>query len=85
MYCVFLCVPNDQVFDESVQLSVNGIAVDDAINPSMVQIWIKQCKMDPFRRGINLLILLERQVRPSVSYSRLPMRSWHVGWSTVSL
>ena len=38
---------------ESAHLSFSDIAVDDANNPSMLRITIKQSKTDPFRQGIN--------------------------------
>ena len=51
-----MTVPNNQTFDPSVHLSVADIAVDDAKNPSVLQIKIEQSKMDPFRRGVNLYV-----------------------------
>ena len=51
-----MTVPNNQTFDPSVHLSVADIAVDDAKNPSVLQINIKQSKTDPFRRGVNLYV-----------------------------
>ena len=49
-----MTVPNNQTFNESSHLSVSDVAVDDAPNPAVLQIKIKQSKTDPFRRGVYL-------------------------------
>ena len=49
-----MTVPNNQIFNESSHLSVSDVAVDDAPNPAVLQIKIKQSKTDPFRRGVYL-------------------------------
>ena len=51
-----MTVPNNQAFDESAHLSITDVAVDDASNPSVLQIRIKQSKTDPFRRGVDLYV-----------------------------
>ena len=51
-----MTVPTGQAFDKSAHLSIKDIAVDDAKNPSMIQIRIKQSKTDPFQRGVDLFI-----------------------------
>lgn len=51
-----MTVPNNETFDSSVHLSIADIAVDDAKNPSVLQISIKQSKTDPFRRGVDLYV-----------------------------
>ena len=47
---------SDGAYDASVHLSVQDIAVDDSINPSVIRIWIKQSKTDPFRKGVDLYV-----------------------------
>ena len=50
-----MTVPNNQVFDKSVYLTID-IAVDDPKNPSILQLMIKQSKTDPFRSGVDLYV-----------------------------
>ena len=49
-------VPSDAEFDEQVHLCVADVALDDKRNPSMVRVTVKQSKMDPFRKGVDLFI-----------------------------
>ena len=49
-----MTVPNNQTFDESTHLSVLDVAVDDATNPAVMRIKIKQSKTDPFRKSIPI-------------------------------
>ena len=51
-----MSVPSDNEYDPAVHLSVGDIAVDNPREPLMVRIHIKQSKMDPFRKGINLFV-----------------------------
>ena len=51
-----MTVPNNQVFDKSVHLSIDDVAVDDPKNPSILQLKIKQSKTDPFCRGVDLYV-----------------------------
>ena len=48
-----MTVPNNQSFDQS---SHADVAVDDASNPAVLQIKIKQSKTDPFRREVQLYV-----------------------------
>ena len=51
-----MTVPSDQEYDPSAHLSVGDIAVDNSKCPSILCIRIKQCKTDPFRKGVNLYV-----------------------------
>ena len=51
-----MTAPSDGAYDASVHLSVQDIAVDDSINPSVIRIRIKQSKTDPFRKGVDLYV-----------------------------
>ena len=42
-----------QAYDPDVHLNLSDLAMDSHINPSVVQLRIKQSKTDPFRQGIN--------------------------------
>ena len=45
-----------QVFDASLMLTVQDIAVDRHANPSMVRVHLKQSKTDPFRKGVDIFL-----------------------------
>ena len=45
-----------QAYDPDVHLNLSDLALDSHINPSVVQLRIKQSKMDPFRQGINIFL-----------------------------
>ena len=49
-------VPSDDGFDPSQHLTFEDIAVDSITNPSFMTVKIKQSKMDPFRRGVQIVI-----------------------------
>jgi hypothetical protein len=51
-----MTVPNDTQFDPAVHLCLTDIAVDNPVNPSIMQVTIKQSKTDPFRKGLNIFI-----------------------------
>ena len=48
-----LTVPSQDTYDPSIHLSVNDVAVDSRLSPTMIQVTIKQSKTDPFRQGVN--------------------------------
>ena len=49
-------VPDDASYDQSVHFSFGDIALDDLINPTVLQVCIKQSKTDPFRKGVTLYV-----------------------------
>ena len=51
-----LTVPDGCSFDPRSHLGVGDVAVDDKKLPSLIRIRIKQSKMDPFRKGVNIFI-----------------------------
>ena len=56
IWCGEMTVPGDNEFDESVHLSVADISVDHPEAITVVQVFIKASKMDPFRRGVKLFL-----------------------------
>ena len=40
-----------------MHLSLTDIALDDKVNPSVIQVTIKQSKKDPFRQGVDIIYL----------------------------
>ena len=48
--------PSDSGYDPSVHLAVEDVAIDNASNPTSLEIHIKQSKTDPFRRGVQLYV-----------------------------
>ena len=51
-----LCTPSTTSYNPNVHLSMCDITVDDPLYPSVMQIFIKQSKTDPFRKGFRLSI-----------------------------
>ena len=51
-----MTVPDDDSYDPSAHLSVQDIAVDDSLNPSILCIRIKQSKTNPFCTGVDLFV-----------------------------
>ena len=51
-----MTVPNDHSYDPACHLSFGDVAVDNASDPSLLCVTIKQSKTDPFRKGIDLYI-----------------------------
>ena len=51
-----MSVPDDSSYDLAVHLDRQYIDLDNTSNQSMVQIWIKQSEMDPFRKEIDLCL-----------------------------
>ena len=51
-----LLVPTGQNFDAKLHLSVLDLAVDNPINPSVLQIYLKRSKTDQFHKGTNVCI-----------------------------
>ena len=51
-----MTIPNQNAYDSNVHLSLQDVALDSRITPSIVWITIKQSKTDPFRRGVKLCL-----------------------------
>ena len=51
-----MIVPSDEDYDPSLHLSVQDIAADDSKHPSVLRVTIKQSKMDPFRKRVDLFV-----------------------------
>ena len=52
-----LTVPSEAAFDDAVHFMMrDDLAVDNPRNPSVLRLWLKATKTDPFRRGIFLFI-----------------------------
>jgi len=49
-------VPSQQHYDPKVHLSLSDFTVDSRNSPSMVHIYIKQSKTDPFRKGVHIYL-----------------------------
>ena len=45
-----------QAYDPDLHLNLSDLALNCHINPSVVQLRIKQSKTDPFRQGINIFL-----------------------------
>ena len=57
-----LTVPSDTMYDPTVHLSQSDIAVDNPAAPMVIQVAIKQSKMDPFRRGVDIFLGEQLQI-----------------------
>ena len=49
-------VTSTQDFHPASSLTLQDIAVDRHVNPSMIRIHLKQSKTDPFRHGVNIYV-----------------------------
>ena len=49
-------IPTEGSYDPSCHLSLSDIAVDDRKNPSLLQLFLKQSKTDPFKQGVKVYI-----------------------------
>ena len=54
--CGEFTVPSQTEYDPDTHLSLTDIALDNKLNPSVIQVTIKQSKTDPFRQGIDLYL-----------------------------
>ena len=52
--CGEFTIPSQTEYDPD--LSLTDIALDNKLNPSIIQVRIKQSKTDPFRQGVNLYL-----------------------------
>ena len=58
-------VPSQEDYDPDTHLSLTDIALDDEVNPSVIQVMINQSKTDPFRQGVDLYLgRTGRDIRP---------------------
>ena len=51
-----LTVPSSSEYDPGVHLNVGDLTLDNATQPSLVRVNIKQSKTDPFRKGVYLYL-----------------------------
>lgn len=51
-----ICIPSDAGYDPGAHLSFSDIAVDNALNPTLMQVRIKASKTDPFRQGVDIYL-----------------------------
>ena len=49
-------MPDDTTYNPKVHLSVDDTAIDKAQQPTVLQITIKQSKIDPFRKGVDIFM-----------------------------
>ena len=49
-------MPSTNDYDPTVHLSLQDIAIDSHTVPTVIRLNIKQSKMDPFRKGIQLFL-----------------------------
>ena len=49
-------VPSDTAYDSSAHHTVSDLATDSANCPSFIIVTVKQYKMVPFRRGVDLFV-----------------------------
>lgn len=47
-------IPSDASFDPQIHLTPQDIAVDNCSNPSLIRVYIKKSKTDPFRHGVHI-------------------------------
>ena len=52
--CSEFTVPKAQDYDSNVHLTYADVAIDCKDNPQILQLYIKQSKTDPFRKGVTL-------------------------------
>ena len=51
-----MVAPGAASFDPEAHLYIGDIAVDNSVHPQVFRITIKQSKIDPFRRGVDLFV-----------------------------
>ena len=49
-------VPSDSGFDATVHLAYGAVRVDNWVQPSYVEVYLKASKMDPFRHGVSVYL-----------------------------
>ena len=54
--CSEFTVPSIQEYDPSAHLSCDDVSLDSWDSPSAIQIYIKQSKTNPFRKGVHLCL-----------------------------
>ena len=63
--CGEFTVPSQSSWDASIHLSVNDVALNNKVNPTVLQITLKASKTAPFRKGIQIyLARTEKQLCP---------------------
>ncbi len=51
-----LTIPSDNAFDPTTHLTVEDITIDDIANPSLLKLHLKAFKIDPFRKGVDVVV-----------------------------
>ena len=51
-----MTVPSEGGYDPDVHLNVADLSLDNATQPSLIRVKIKQSKMDPFRKSVFLYL-----------------------------
>ena len=47
-------MPSEKAFDPTAHLSYDDISANDAKHPSIIFMWLKKSKTDPFRKGVSI-------------------------------
>ena len=55
-FAVEMTVPNDSAYDPMVHLNLENIKMDHPSPPSVVQVYNKASKSDPFQKGVNFYL-----------------------------
>ena len=55
-----MTVPTDMPFDAGAQLKFEDEAIDRKESPSVMEIYFKASKPDPYRKGINIILYVGR-------------------------
>ena len=72
--------------DPSADLSFANVAVDDRMNPNLLQIHLKASKTDPLRSGVNVFVTeLGKWALSNQSNDGVPQSMWGLVGSTVLL
>ena len=51
-----MTVQNQNNYDSTIHLSLQGVALDSRVTPTIIWLAIKQSKTDPFRKGVRLCL-----------------------------
>ena len=56
LHCSEFTIPTQHSYDPEVPLSIDDLAVDSIVTPSLIKITIRQSKTDPFQEGVDLYL-----------------------------
>ena len=62
-----ITIPTFSSYDPTVHLNYNDISVDNPANPSIVKVWLKCSKTDPFSHGVDVHVGKTGQVLCPIS------------------